>query len=83
MCALGRETFMCPVEISNDAEKFEFKRDDCIAGSWRDATNTRYSLMNLPGDTNRYVKVKSATDPIAYPVGKFRFSGALRLAPAP
>ena len=83
VCALGRETFMCPVEISNDAEKFAFKRDKCISGSWRDATNTRYALMNLPDCTNRYVKAKSADEPIAYPVGKFRFSGALRLAPAP
>lgn len=77
VCALGRETFMCPVDVGEGARTFAFRREECVAGSWTDPTRTRYSLLNRPDDKTRYVKARSAEDPIVYPVEEYKFSGAM------
>ena len=57
-CPLGRETFMCPVEWENGVSPM-FRRDACIAGSWRDPSETWYSLLTHPEWNARLKKVKS------------------------
>lgn len=80
-CPLGRETFMCRVDLDDSGLPTRFRRDELIAGDWNDPAATKYSLLDRPRDPVRYIKVRDLAGRVDYPDTPFRFCAALAATP--